>query len=157
MNKMKHLLCCLLLMTSVIAARAEIIIQADTESTLKIAEVRSLTFDGDFHSGNLVVNYTDGTSASTPIASIQKIIFRAEEHESEGIQEVKGGHPTVAVQGDMLLITSVGGRARVVCLDGKLVSTVTLTAGTTPLSLASLPAGIYIIDVNGESLKLQKK
>ena len=157
MNRMKHLLCCLLLMTGVIAARAEIIIHADTESTLKIAEVRSMTFDGDFRSGNLVVNYTDGTSTLTPIASIQKITFRAEEHESEGIREVKVGHPTIAVRGDMLLITAEGGRARVVCLDGRLVSTVALTAGATALSLASLPAGIYIIDVNGESLKLQKK
>ena len=157
MDKMKRLLCCLLLMTGVIAAKAEIIIQADTESTLRIAEVRSLTFDGDFRSGNLVVNYTDGTSASTPIASIQKITFRIEGNESEDIRKVKRDKPTIAVQGDMLLITADGGRARLVSLDGRLVSVIQLTAGTSALSLASLPVGIYIIDVNGESLKLQKK
>ena len=51
-----------------LSTSAEIVIVADTESSHEISEISSLSFDGDFSSGSLVVNYKDGTRSTHPIA-----------------------------------------------------------------------------------------
>lgn len=121
---------------------------------MKIADVKSLTFDGDFNTGNLVVNYTDGTTSSFPINSIQQISFK--EDEINAIESVSS-QPTIAFHGDMLLITTEGGKVTIYDTVGRLIAAVGLNNGTTPLSLSHLPAGIYVANINGHTVKFQKK
>lgn len=135
--------------------QAEIIISADAETTLKVAEVSSMTFDGDFNTGNLVVHYTDGTTSTTPIANIQQISFKAEDNPQVGILNAKA--QSLAVKGNFVFITSEGGHAFIFDVQGRNIQATRLSSGTTVLSLDSLPVGNYIINVNGQNVKFQKK
>lgn len=121
---------------------------------MKVAEVASMTFDGDFNTGNLVLNYIDGTNAKFPISSIKQLTLKTDE--IDAIESVSA-RPTVAVQGDMLIITGNGGKVAIYDTAGRQMTAAELTAGTTPLSLGQLPNGIYVANINGHVVKFQKK
>ena len=156
MKNLRIKACALLLGFGIAVGHAEIVITADQETTAKIADVASLTFEGDFQSGNLVVNYTDGTTAKVPISTISQVTFKEDEQEEDAIESVSTA-PVVAVRGDILLITTEGGKAALYDTAGRQISITALEKGTTPLSLSSLPAGIYVININGHAVKFQKK
>ncbi len=138
------------------AMRAEIIITADSDTTVKVASVKSIAFDGDFKTGNLVINFVDGSNTSTPVASIKQISMKSESTDETSIADINAA-PTVAVSKNMLFITADGGRAAVYDAAGRLLQSVKLSQGTTTLSLAALPNGVYIININGHSIKLNKQ
>lgn len=155
---MKHLrffIGAALLMMGATAAKSEIVITADQETTVKVAQVKNLSFDGDFNTGNLLVNYTDGTTDTMPISSIKQISFKADEQDN-AIESVSA-QPTIAVKGNMLFITATGGKAAIYDTAGKLMNSVALTEGTTPLSLSQMPDGVYLLNINGHVVKFQKK
>lgn len=144
-----------MLFMAVPTAKAEIIITAESDTTIQIKEVSSISFDGDFKTGSLVINYADGTHTSTPIQSISQISFKSESTEPDAINHVESA-PTIAVQGDLLFITTEGGRAAIYDGGGRLVQQTELRQGTTTLSLAALPKGVYIVNINGHSAKISK-
>ena len=90
-----------------LSTSAEIVIVADTESSHEISEISSLSFDGDFSSGSLVVNYKDGTRSTLPIAKVSKVLFTADDVAST-VSELCSPL-SVAVRGDVLLLTAEGG------------------------------------------------
>ena len=136
--------------------KADIIISAESDTTVKVASVKSITFDGDFKTGNLVVNFIDGSNTTTPIADIKQITLKSEKADETAIANIDAT-PTVAVSKDMLFITADGGRASVYDTAGRQLNNVKLDKGTTTLSLSALPDGVYIVNINGHSIKLNKR
>lgn len=135
--------------------KAEIVIVADEETSINISEISNITFDGDFNTGNIVVNYTDGTTGSMPVASVHKITFK-EDEEPSGIAEVST-KASVAVKGDMLFLTADGGCIGIFDVNGVKMMQMALDKGTNVLSLQSLAKGVYVLNVNGQTLKFEKR
>lgn len=153
MNHFRLIITTLFLMMGVVA-KADIVITTDQETTQKVAQVKNITFNGDFNTGNLVLNYTDGTSESFPISTVKQVSFK--EDEVDAIEKVST-QPIVAVKGDMLIVTTPGGKAAIYDTAGKLTLSATLNNGTTLLSLGQIQDGIYVMNINGHTVKFQKK
>lgn len=152
--KQIKILACAFLLSIGIASRAEIVISADEDTTVRVEQVANISFDGDFNTGNLIVNYIDGTSAAFPISSIQQVTLKTDE--ANAIKPVSA-KPIIAVQGNILFITSEGGKVGIYDTTGRMMTSVELSSGTTPLSLGQLPDGIYVANINGHIVKFQKK
>lgn len=135
--------------------RADVIITTETDTSVKIAAIKNLSFDGDFKTGNLVVNFTDGTQTATPIAQIRKVTFKADEEESS-IEATKDA-PTISTFGDFLFVNAHGGSMQLFSMDGRCRLSSSLDKGLNSFSLSGLNNGIYILSVNGHQVKIQKK
>lgn len=144
-----------LAVVSCFALHADVVITTEADASIKLATIKDLTFDGDFKTGNLVVNYTDGSQTSTPIASIRQVTFKTDEEESS-ILTTKDV-PTISVFGDLLFVNTHGGKMQLFSLDGRCCMTASLADGLNSFSLSALNNGIYILSVNGHQVKFQKK
>lgn len=137
------------------ALRAEVVITAETETSVRIADITDISFEGDFRTGSLLVNYADGTTLSSPIASIHKLTFQPDE-DLTAIATTDLA-PTVSVCGNLLLVRSQGGSMVITNAEGKRVAASTLNKGLSTFSLSSLPNAMYVLNVNGHSVKFLKK
>lgn len=137
------------------ALKAEVVITAETETSIRIADIIDIAFEGDFRTGALLVNYADGTTVSTPIASIRKITFLPDE-DLTAVATTKDV-PTVSVCGNLLLIHSQGGSMTVCDAAGRKVAGTALGKGLTTFSLEGLPNAVYVLNVNGHTVKFLKK
>lgn len=76
---------------------------------------------------------------------------------STGIQNI-GTDVSFSTQGDRIIVSGTDAQVRLFAIDGKAVSaTPVRTDGHTVISLSELPKGIYIINVNGKSVKISKQ
>ena len=137
------------------APRAEIVITTETETSVRIADITDITFQGNFQTGSLQVNYADGTSASTPIASIRKITFQPDAQE-DAITPTTDV-PVVSIHGDLLFIHCKGGSMTLHTTDSKRIMAARLKNGINAFSLSSLPHAIYVLRANGHQVKFLKK
>ncbi len=98
---------------------------------------------------------SEGEKYTIPTATIVKMNF-TENPTSISSPRVKA---TLSV-GAGGVITVTGGQPgtlRVYSTDGAMVYSSTASAGETRIDLSGLPDGIYIVKVNGQSLKFEKK
>ena len=62
------------------------------------------------------------------------------------------------MQGDRIIVSGTDAQVRLFAIDSKAVSASPVRAdGHTVISLSELPKGIYIINVNGKSVKISKQ
>lgn len=112
------------------------------------ADIQKITFEN----GNVVVSTKAGQKASTPIAGITEMYFNIDT--AEGISGAQA-NAAFTLNGHEVVIGTAG-RVHIYQASGVLVKSAQAVSGTT-LSLADLPAGIYIIQVAGKSLKFVKR
>lgn len=153
------------LLMSALSCRAELVIVSDSETTLPIVEVKSLSWIGNFSSGSLVVNYADGNQLFVPFSEITKLTLipdvkedpTTKEDDETKIQSTTTGKIVRAsVSGDYLLIDGVTAKDVVTVFNtaGKCVARV---GGANCVSLHGLPAGTYVAHVGGHSVKFIKR
>ncbi len=118
----------------------------DVEQSFKLATVQKITFE----QGNVVIATSQGTT-SIPQASMQKMFFDAQPTAVEALPEAS---QSLTLNGTTLSATGQG----LLCVyntAGQLVS-IAQVDGQASLSLASLPKGVYIISLAGETIKVSK-
>lgn len=135
-----------------------------TCTSLDMAHLRSLSFKQTIPERNVYINemfanYADGTSVTYDLAGYSALIF--ENPLLVGIDGVAAssssnpaGNPFV-YNGSQLTASSAG-ILRIHRLDGRQVSALSVSSGER-VSLQTLPAGIYIVSLNGHAAKIAVK
>ena len=136
-------------------SRADIVIVADSTLSVHVAEVRDLSFEGDFRTGNLLVNYTDGTTQRIPVDQIREMSIKADAMPSSAASV--SSEATVAIKGNILFVKADGGHLAITDLGGRVHVSAILSQGTNVFSLAGLSQGVYVLNVNGRTMKFRKK
>lgn len=146
----KHFLAALLLMVSTSMMAEEYkyltISYSGSEQSISLPIVQRITFE----EGYVVVTTTEGTH-SYPISLLEKITFTESATAIEALPEeakdltYKNG--TLSIKGDGML--------RVYNTGGALVSIAYVKEGAN-ISLAKLPAGIYIVRMGDKTIKVKK-
>lgn len=159
----KNLFLAALLMGS-LGCRAELVIVTDSDTTLPIAEVKSLSWTGNFSTGNLVVNYVDGEPMSVPFSEITKLTLTPDvkeepstgEEDETKIKTTASSVVRASVSGDYLLLSGVKAKDVITVFNaaGKRVAKV---GSANCISLQGLPAGTYVAHVSGRSVKFIKR
>lgn len=153
------------LMMSGLSCHAELVIVADNETTLPIAEVKSLSWTGNFSSGNLVVNYADGEQMSVPFSEITKLTLtpdvkedptKEEEDATKILSTTSGKIVRASVSGDYLLLDGVSTKD-VVTIFNTAGMRVAKVGAANCISLHGLHAGTYVAHVGGHTVKFIKR
>lgn len=120
-------------------------IVASETSIYAVSDLKKITFSN----GNVVVESIDGTSTTTAMSSISRMYFGAI---PTGIQDVN----LAGNNFDGKSITmGKKGRVRIFRASGQMVSDGNYESGQS-ISLESLPAGVYVVEVGGSSFKIAK-
>ena len=122
------------------------IIAGDNSNSYPVSEIQKITFSN----GNVVVEKTDGTKASTAMSSISRMYFGELE---TAIQTIEGDSSS-PWDGKNILIK---GRqnVKVYHSSGSLVYEGQFNDGEA-VSMESLPRGIYVVEVGSKSFKIAK-
>lgn len=159
MSIRKQLFLAALLMGS-LHGRAELVIVADSETTLPIAEVTSLSWTGNFNTGSLVVNYADGQQMSFPFSEIAKLTLKPDEVEEDDATKIHTAASDkvvrASVSGDYLLLDGTSAKDVVTIFNtaGKCVARL---KAASCISLQGLSAGTYVAQIGGRSVKFIKR
>lgn len=126
--KLRTLLLSILLVALHTELRASIVITTSNQQTVEalIYEVKSLSWEGTFKEGNLVINYTDGTTKQLAMSTVERITF------TEDIPDAVS--PESKSEEDGICIYDIQGRL--------------IQQNAKPDALKSLSKGEYII-ING--------
>ena len=120
-------------------------IVASETSTYAVSDLKKITFSN----GNVVVEKKDGTSTTTAMSSISRMYFGAI---STGIQDVNMAGNNF--DGKSITMGKKG-RVRIFRASGQMVSDGNYESGQS-VSLENLPAGVYVVEVGGNSFKIAK-
>ena len=147
---MKHLLFTLLLALPFTAGADTYnylnITSTSTVQSVALKQVKRITFEGT----NLVVTATDGTTTTTPLATLTKLTFSdigVAVRDLEGTSNkltMEGGRIVAGGNGQLLLFNSSGQLVRQQYIGG---------AGDR-VSLDGLPRGIYIARLGRQAIKI---
>ena len=146
--KLRNLLCCVLFLTLSTCLRAGIVITTTDQQTTEalIADVSSLSWDGNFQDGDLLVNYADGTVKRLAMATIQNVTFSEDatepEPEPEGISKLDSRKGS---------LNNMEGAA-IYDIQGRL-----LRQNATADDLRALPQGQYVVKNGTITIKYLKK
>ena len=156
-----------MLLTGSMAARADLVIVAGSQTTLPVVAVESISWSGDFNTGSLVFNFVDGQRVAVPFSQITQLKFAqdangeiTDEPDSpnnpDAIHLAESDSVCVSVSGDYLLLKGLP--------DGTPVSIFTPTGRRVArglmapcISLRVLPAGTYIVQAGARSVKVIKR
>lgn len=156
-----------MLLAGSMAARADLVIVAGSQTTLPVVAVESISWSGDFNTGSLVFNFVDGQRVAVPFSQITQLKFAqgasgeiTDEPDSpdnpDAIHLAESDSVCVSVSGDYLLLKGLP--------DGTPVSIFTLAGQRVArglmapcISLRALPAGTYIVQAGVRSVKVIKR
>lgn len=97
---------------------------------------------------------TSSTTAEYDLYKVKTFTFGTV---ATGIQNV-GNNASISMKGDKIIVSGINAKVRIFAIDGKAVSTTPIQAdGQTIIALDTLPTGVYIINVNGKSVKISKQ
>lgn len=150
----KRWMLALLLAGCMSVAHADLVVleRDGTACSLSPANVRSITFDN----GRLVVKSVDGTTQTWEVSAVRKCYFGIAPEVPTGVGTASASRWTV--RGDNVVVTGTSASVLTVLnAEGRLVLMQYVAAGTSTVSLAKLPAGVYLVRMNGETLKLMKR
>lgn len=164
---MKHFkllaLIALLLVPSVVMAE-------ESTSTVLVVELQ----DGDVHCyeakkkpiitfNNDAVIVTTGTSSFEYAKNVfSRMFFKKQEIET-GINDVVANYhrPSITFRyiddETIEVLTELKGLLRMYNLNGQLVATKNVTNGTAFISLSEIPSGIYLLNINNQTIKFCKR
>lgn len=116
--------------------QAGVVITTSDQQTIEslILDVASLSWEGNFKDGNLVINYSDGTNRQIAISNVESISFT--EDAPTDISQIKAKDTTVKV---------FDFQGRLILQDAK--------AST----LETLPKGHYLVKNKDITIKYRKK
>jgi hypothetical protein len=96
---------------------------------------------------------TSSTTAEYDLYKVKTFTFGT----VTGIQNI-GDNTSISMKGDKIIVSGINAKVRIFAIDGKAVSTTPIQAdGQTIIALDTLPTGVYIINVNGKSVKISKQ
>lgn len=115
-----------------------------------LSEEPTVTMADDY----LVITLSDNSTASYDLYEVSKYTFGS----STGISKVLSTKD-ISLSGDNIIFQGVtNGKVTVSSLSGARVDAgVSESAGSTVVSLSSLPAGVYVVKVNNAVIKISKK
>lgn len=122
------------------------IIAGESSNSYPVSEIQKITFSN----GNVVVEKTDGTKASTAMTSISRMYFGELE---TAIQTVEGDGSSIW-DGKNIKIRGHQ-NVKVYHSSGSLVYEGQFLDGES-VSMDELPRGVYVIEVGGNSFKIAK-
>jgi len=95
---------------------------------------------------------TTATTAEFDLYKVKTFTFAA----TNGIAQARSNG--FSISGDAIIVEGETAQIRIFAIDGKAVSVAPVrSAGQTIIGLGELPRGIYIINVNGRSVKITKR
>ena len=116
------------------------------------SKVKRITFEG----GKMCVQTHEGETYEWHTSEVQKCYFGELPEVPTAIVAFQYGK--ISLLGKLLQVsTSANALLKVVNAEGKLVLTKEVPAGKTLVSLEPFPAGVYVVTIGGESLKLMKR
>lgn len=125
-----------------------IIDSANEKTAYAVNDLQKITFDN----GSVVITANDGTTASFSISGISQMYFNTEA--ADGINAID--QAAIRFDGQAISFTGRADRVTVCQPNGTLVATGTDLQGSS-LSLADLPTGIYIVNIDGKGFKVVKQ
>ena len=154
MNALKQFVGAFLLSAVPFCLHAELVVLEHTGSARAFApsEVKRITFEG----GKMCVQTYEGETFEWHISGVQKCYFGELPEIPTAIIALQKGK--ISILGNTLQVTT-GAKAwlKVVNAEGKLVLAKKVPAGSTSVSLEQIPAGVYVVTIGHESLKLMKQ
>ena len=138
MKNMKRLMLALIVAGSVQAVHADLVV---------------LERDG---TGRMVVKTVSGTTQTWEVSAVRKCYFGTAPELPTGMTTPSATCWTVC--GDNVMVNSASASVLTVLnAEGRLVLMQHVVAGKSAVSLAKLPAGVYLVRMNGKTLKLMKR
>lgn len=118
-------------------------------------QVQKITFEN----GNLVIHHTDQQQESFPLNDIQSIRFSPDLSNVVQVPTQRLMLYPNPVVNDLNLANLPAGNnlIRVYGISGVLLFQRTLTDGSSSLNVSDLPAGFYLLSVNGQTLRFSKQ
>ena len=144
----------LLLSVLVASLHAELVVleYAGTVHSFVPSEVRRITFE----QGKMCVLTHQGESYKVPVSEVRKCYFGAVPEGSTSILTMKSGN--LVVVGNCLHVETASKKVlTVVNAEGKTVLMKHIPVGNTSVSLETLPGGVYVVTIGGETLKFLKR
>lgn len=121
--------------------------------SINLQEIKNITLAN----GSLAVNSFDGTSETASFTSLAKVTFSGNFSAISDI-EVGTNSPAVSLQGDALEISGLSGTQSVDVFSTvgmRVISTEITDNGS--LSVAELPSGVYIVNIESQTFKFIKR
>ncbi len=150
----RTLLLAALLTLGFAGAQADLVVlnQDGTSQETPLENVQRISFSGS----NVVTTLKDGTTLTTPLAGVQKIYF-GNDSGNTGIDQVAiTEKESLLINGNTLTANGTG-TLRVLSADGRELISRHLSGKGEQVSFDNLPQGVYIVTLNGRSVKLLKK
>lgn len=145
------ILCCICIGIQAETKKSLVIQKSDGSLTsFMLSELPELTFDN-----RSIIISIGGQSTSFQIEDVVQYYF--EEVSDNTIREIKQKY---TISNDVICIGDIipQNQVRLVSVDGKIYpSHISITEGQTIISLASLPKGVYIIQIKNKQIKVIKK
>lgn len=113
------------------------------------AEVRRITFDG----GRMCVQSSDGTTHFWEVSAVRKCYFGTVSESPTTIGSARAASWKVCGQ-HLMVSTDSEAVLTVHNTEGRLLLMRHVPVGMSAVNLAELPVGIYVVRMNGETLKL---
>ena len=154
MKNMKRLMLALIVAGSVQAVHADLVVleRDGTACALSPENVRCITFDN----GRMVVKTVSGTTQTWEVSAVRKCYFGTAPELPTGMTTPSATCWTVC--GDNVMVNSASASVLTVLnAEGRLVLMQHVVAGKSAVSLAKLSAGVYLVRMNGKTLKLMKR
>lgn len=132
----------------------------DRDTTIRVAHISDISFEGNFRTGHMLINYTDGHTTTYRMEDITHVQMKHDEpDETDAILQpnIANSNGNVATHGNMLLINGFIGTAILYNTNGQMMLQRHLQGETCVLQLASLPTGTYILRLNEHTLKVNKR
>lgn len=160
MNRKTLLFATVLLCASVLhTARSQSLLGINktdgTEKQISLTTLHKLTFSAS----NLIINSVNGSTEEIPLLAIQKMVFNS----SNGITPIKvnsrtlSAYPTPAKQTIWLKNAPEGELSiEIYALTGSRVANHKLSSASQSIDVSHLPAGLYLMKVNQQTLKFTK-
>lgn len=127
--------------------------------SLGYSTLRSLSFAQMREDGvtvnKMLVNRVDGTSDEFNLLTYDAIVFESVATGINGLPEESADDAVLELH-DGKVYCHAGGDVRVCLLDGRVVKTLTVKNGEA-FSIDALASGTYIVNINGKSVKIQKR
>ena len=139
---------------SVQAVHADLVVleRDGTACALSPENVRCITFDN----GRMVVKTVSGTTQTWEVSAVRKCYFGTAPELPTGMTTPSATCWTVC--GDNVMVNSASASVLTVLnAEGRLVLMQHVVAGKSAVSLAKLSAGVYLVRMNGKTLKLMKR
>jgi hypothetical protein len=155
MKKMRSVLMALLLTVCGVAMAdgyAYLTIGQNTGDTeVALNNISKITFDET----NMILNMTDGTRQSLPLAGLSKMFFS---DGSTGIAATGNSNQTIRlVNGVIHVQAPLGSVVTLYNVNGQMVKRVVVDAADTAINVSDMTRGAYIVKVGNEARKIMNK